>query len=134
MPSSRFSATDLHQLERQLKAWRRLRRGHGRLPEGLWEAAVGLGRTHGLSRVARRLHLDYYKLKRLSSDRGSASPAKKASDCRPAFVEMALPAPSPEAAVCRVELRNGQGGTMRVDLPNDSGAVLKLVETFWRRT
>jgi hypothetical protein len=93
-----------------------------------------LARNQGVSHVARRLRLDYYKLKRLSSGWVSASQAKESSECPPAFVEMALPAPSPEAGVCRVELRDGQGGTMRVDLPNDSGAVLKLVETFWRRT
>ena len=93
-----------------------------------------MAQTHGVSCVARRLHLDYYKLKRLSLEWRSASKAKKASECPPAFVEVALPAPGPETAVCRVELRDGQGGTMRVDLPNDSGAVLKLVETFWRRT
>ena len=134
MPLSRFSAKDLDQLERRLQGWRRSRRGHGRLPDEVWEGAVALARTRGVSHVARRLRLDYYKLKRLSSDWGSGTPDREASDCRPAFVEMSLPTLSPGAGVCRVELRDGQGGTMRVDLPNDPGAVLKLVETFWRRT
>ena len=93
-----------------------------------------MAREHGVSWVARRLRLDYYKLKRLSLEWGSTVQAKKASDCPPTFVEMALPAPSSEAAVCRVELRKGQGATMTVQWPNDTAVVLRLVEAFWRRT
>ena len=132
MPSSRFSATDLQRLERQLKGWRRLRRGQRRLPEELWEAAVVLGRTHGLSRVARCLGLDYHKLQRLSTDSEDGAVAKRSPACPPGFVEMPLPSVNVEPAACRVELRNGQGGTMTVQLPNDTTVILRLVEVFWR--
>ena len=134
MPANRFSATDLLQLERQLKAWRRLRRGHRRLPGELWEAAVALGRTHGLSRVARALCLDYRKLQRLSDDQARVAVGPSASTCPPGFVEMPYPSPSAEPGVCRVELGNGQGATMTVHLPNDTTAVLRLVEVFWRQS
>jgi len=134
MPSSRFSATDLDQLERQLKSWRRSRRGHRRLPEEVWEAAVALGRTHGLSQVARGLRLDYNKLQRLSAGRARVAVGPSASTCPPGFVEMPYPSPSAEPGVCRVELGNGQGATMTVHLPNDTTAVLRLVEAFWRQS
>jgi hypothetical protein len=87
-----------------------------------------------LSRVARALRLDYYKLQRLSSTSERGARAKNASACPPGFVELPSPAPVAVAAACRVELRNGQGGTMTVHLPNDTAAVLGLVEAFWRRS
>ena len=134
MPANRFSATDLLQLERQLKAWRGLRRGHRRLPGELWEAAVALGRTQGLSRVARALGLDYHKLQRLSEDRARVAVAKSAPSCPPGFVEMPWPSAMAVPTGYRVELRNRQGATMTVHLPNDTTAVLRLVEAFWRQS
>jgi hypothetical protein len=134
MPSSQFSATDLHQLERQLQSWRRSRRGQRRLPGEVWEAAVVLGRTHGLSRVARALRLDYHKLQRLSQDRARVAVGPSASACPPGFVEMRYASLGAEPGTCRVELGNGQGATMTVHLPNDTRAVLRLVEAFWRQS
>ena len=95
---------------------------------------MALGRTHGLSRVARALCLDYHKLQRLSTDSEDGAVAKGSPACPPGFVEMPLPSVNVEPAACRVELRNGQGATMTVHLPNDTTAVLRLVEAFWRQS
>jgi hypothetical protein len=134
MASTRFSATDLLQLERQLHSWRRGRRGRRRLPEEVWEAAVALARTQGLSRVARGLRLDYYKLQRLICDTARAAAPKSTSVCPPGFVEMACPSPVGGPTACRVELRNRRGATMTLHLPNDTAAVVTLAEAFWRRS
>jgi hypothetical protein len=49
-----------HQLDefRSTQPWRR------KLPESLWQAAVGLAREHGVYSVARSLRLDYMGLKK----------------------------------------------------------------------
>jgi len=95
---------------------------------------VVLGRTHGLSQVARGLRLDYNKLQRLSAGRASMRVGESVSACPPGFVEMSLASVNAEPGVCRVELGNGQGATMTVHLPNDTTAVLRLVEAFWRQS
>jgi hypothetical protein len=136
MPRIRFSATDLQQLERQLSHWRRARRPGRRLPAEVWAAAVELARTQGLSQVARRLRLDYYRLQREAS--GSvewAMPTAKPVAASPeGFVELPWRASAPGPTVCRAELRNAQGATMTLQLPGDTAAVVALAEAFWRRS
>lgn len=44
--------------------WRRTCKPRSRIPEPLWELAVGLAAAHGLHRTARTLKLDYYSLKK----------------------------------------------------------------------
>src|ERR671923_3110550 len=81
MPSTQFSATDLKQLRQQLDAWRRSQSRRTPIPEPAWEAAATLARTHGVSRVAQILRLDFYKLRcRLIAAPPSSSP--------PGFVEI----------------------------------------------
>jgi len=135
MPRTRFSATDLQRLEGQLTLWRRSRRDRRRLPEEVWAAAVEQARTHGLSRVARRLRLDYYKLQRWASGpvRRAATP-KPVAACPEGFVELPWRASAPGPMACRVELRNPQGATMTLHLPGDTAVVVALAEAFWRRS
>ena len=132
MARTGFSTTDLQQLEGQLTLWRRSRRGRRRLPEAVWEAAAQLAATHGLSRVARSLHLDYHKLQRcLARLRTPAT-----GNPTPTFVEIPWmqPHPAPGSLACRVELRNEHGATMTLHLPGDTATVVALVDTFWRRS
>lgn len=134
MPRIRFSATDLQQLEGQLTLWRRSRRHRRRLPEEVWAAAVELVRTHGLSRVARRLRLDYYKLQRGASGPMRPPTSKPIAGCPEGFVELPWKASAPGPMACRVELRNPQGATMTLHLPGDTALVVALAEAFWRRS
>jgi hypothetical protein len=79
------------------------------VPEVLWESAVGLARLHGVSRVARELRLDYYKLKqRVGIGQGVPSASR-------AFVEVAVaqsPSPAPEYTLELAD-RHGAKLTMR---------------------
>jgi hypothetical protein len=50
---------DLAQGRSRLEAWRARRQGGGRIPQRLWALAVRLAKTHGLSRTAIALRLDY---------------------------------------------------------------------------
>jgi hypothetical protein len=53
----------LEGVQRQFERWRRTRRGHARIPDKLWAAAVKAAGVHGLHRTVRALRLDYYSLK-----------------------------------------------------------------------
>ncbi len=44
---------------RRFERWRRIRKGHSRIPEPLWTSAAKLAGAYGLCRTARTLGLDY---------------------------------------------------------------------------
>lgn len=69
----------LEGVQRRFERWRRTRRGHARIPDALWAAAVKAADRHGLHRTVRALRLDYYSLKeRVEGQVGIAcDPAEK---------------------------------------------------------
>ena len=128
MPRSGFSSTNLNRLRRQLYAWRRCQAGRTPLPEAVWESAIALARTQGVSAVARMLRLDYYKLRERLKHTVS-SPARLSG-----FVEVAPPAlPVLSGRSCTVEFSDERGGKMRVHLPELAPALLAMAQAFWRR-
>ena len=56
--------TPLRTLARRLEAWRASRPVGQRIPEELWQEAVGLAQVHGLSATSTALKLYYYGLQR----------------------------------------------------------------------
>jgi hypothetical protein len=48
---------EMAKVRRDIEEWRSPRTKRCRLPERLWEAAAALGRTHGIYRTARALHV-----------------------------------------------------------------------------
>ncbi len=127
-PGSRRPSRDLlSDVRRQFEDWRRSRRRGARIPEALWRAAASAGHEHGVSKTAQALRLDYYALKKrveLAPEKRSA--AKTCSEIK--FLEIPLGAPSgrPE---CVLELEDGQGARLRVEL---QGAALAELETVAR--
>ena len=88
-------------------------------------AAVRLAKTHGLCRTAAALGLDYYSLKK----RTESAATPRQSD-GPAFVEFT--APAMVAKQCQVELDNGSGTTLRVQLVGyDAADIEALSRGFW---
>ena len=109
----------------RFQAWRGQRKAGGRIPQPLWEMAVRLAQTYGVSRTAAVLGLDYYRLK----ERAEAAPSEPQSS-GPAFVE--LTSPVMVAKRCRFELDNGAGATMRAELVGyDAADVEALSRGFW---
>lgn len=141
MPRSRFSATDLDTLQRQLDCWRQSQSGYRRLPEEAWAAASTLARRLGAGRVARTLGLDYSKLKELS-DAPLALASVESFPVPPGFVELqwgngtgsALPRSGSGSAECRVEFCDEAGGRLTLQAPASSPVLLGLAQAFWRRT
>jgi hypothetical protein len=116
---------DLVQGQRRFLAWREERKPGVRIPQPLWTMAVRLAKAHGVSRTSTALGLDYYGLKKRTE-----APAAQPRPNGPAFVE--LTPPVLVAKQCRVELDNGAGATMRVQLVGYDAADLEaLSRGFW---
>lgn len=114
---------DLERGRGRFQAWRRRRRcASSRIPEPLWKLAVGLVGTHGLSRTAIALGVDYYSLKKhVEESAGQPSSA--------GFVELPSPLVGKQ---CHFEFANGAGATMRVQLTGyDAADVEALSRGFW---
>jgi hypothetical protein len=124
---ARFGGT-LEEVEEQLQSWRQEQGKRVRLPERLWEMAVKLSRAHGVSQVARTLGLDYYTLKERASLGSAAVVAPKPASF--VEVEVGQQVSGPE---CRIELENGKGLKMSLELRAPSPEeVVALAQGLWR--
>ena len=72
----------------RFEAWRRSRQVGARIPEKLWSLAVGLAETHGLSRTASVLKLDYSALKKRVAGRNAHPGADDSGLVSPGFIEL----------------------------------------------
>ena len=116
---------DLERARSRFQAWRTRRKVGTRIPRTLWAVAVRLAKTHGVCRTAAALGLDYYSLKQRTE-----SPGTPRQSDGPAFVEFT--APTTIAKQCQVELHNGSGATMRVQLVGyDAADIEALARGFW---
>ena len=116
---------DLAHARSRFEAWRQRRPGRRPIPLPLWDLAVRLASTHGVSRTAAALGLGYYSLKKQAE-----AAAPQLPPCSPAFVE--LPAPAVVGKQALFELDNGAGATMRVQLLGyDAAEVAALTRSLW---
>jgi hypothetical protein len=119
--------SDLVRGRARFQAWRERRVLGERIPQPLWALAVRLAKTHGVSRAATALGLDYYSLKK-RADVSTKSPRPSGG---PTFVEFTTPALVVKQ--CQVELENGSGATMRVQLVGyDAADIEALARGFWK--
>ncbi len=127
MTNKMSTAVSLDAVEKRLQQWRDGHEGRERIPEELWSAAAAAARVHGLHATARRLHLEYRKLKGFTGSsalpRRKASPAVKAF-CKtaPQFVELRSAAIGQPR--CTVELHNAAGATLRIELQGEDLSAL----------
>ncbi len=105
---------DVQRLRERFGRWR-ANKGAGPepIPPKLWEAAVKLCRTHGVSRVSRWLRLHHTTLKKRLGRRSSPSSVRP----QPRFVEWRLPAgglPGSPSAEYVVEVPSEGDGAQRI--------------------
>ena len=81
---------DLVRGRSRFRAWRGQRKAGGRIPQPLWEMAVRLAQTYGVSRTAAVLGLDYYRLKERAE--AAARARKRRREKRRAESKARLPA------------------------------------------
>ena len=116
---------DLVRGRARFQAWRTRRKVGTRIPRTLWAVAVRLAKTHGVCRAATALGLDYYSLKKRTE-----SPATPLQSDGPVFVEFT--APPMVAKQCQVELNNGSGTTLRVQLVGYDAADIEALARGFR--
>jgi hypothetical protein len=117
--------SDLARGRSRFQAWREKREPGSRIPQDLWDMAVGLARIHGVSRTSTVLGLDYYSLRK----RVEAAVARPRATVT-SFVE--LPSPIRVGKECRLELDNGTGAIVRVHLVGYEAAdVAAVSRSFW---
>jgi hypothetical protein len=115
-------SNDLLRAQQRFQAWRKGRPKTGRrIPPSLWRLAVQLVRSHGISRTATVLGLDYYSLKK----QAEAATRRQPSPSTPAFVE--LSSSIGLGKQCRLELDNGAGAHLRVQLTGYDAADLEVL-------
>jgi hypothetical protein len=118
--------SDLVRGRARFQTWRERRALGERIPQPLWSLAVRLAKTHGVSRTSAALGLDHYSLKKRADASATAPPPSSG----PAFVE--ITAPVMAAKQCRVELDNGSGAIMRVQLVGyDAADIEAIARGFW---
>ena|ERR1700689_1155703 len=123
--SSEVVPGDLAEARSRFQAWRNRRERGCRIPERLWALAAKLATHYGVSRTSMALGLDYYGLKKRAEEAGD-----QPQSGRPAFVE--LPLPAVPGKQCAVELDNGSGAMMRVQLSGyDAADLAALTGSFW---
>ena len=113
---------EIEKAQLQFEAWRSERQRGQRIPESLWLTAVELAKQHGVWPTARALHLDHSRLKRRV--RNGEDDEKNGG-----FVELI-----PEGAMlcgCTVEMEDGRGARMRIELKGAAADVTALSRTFW---
>lgn len=123
------ATANLDEVRRDFERWRQSRRFGTRIPEELWQAATEVGQEIGVSKAARELCLDYYKLRRRAESTSEQRPDAESPQQRK-FLEIPLSAgPSPE---CVLEVEDARGVRLRVELKGATPAHLEtLARTFW---
>lgn len=96
---------------RQFERWRGTRQRGERIPAVLWASALELARSHGVSKTSQFLHLDYYAVQRRLAEVLVEVPRPAAQQ----FVELALPSGATPTPHCRLEIRDRDGGAVRLE-------------------
>jgi hypothetical protein len=134
MTNKMATAVSLEAVEKRFQRWRDGHEGRERIPEELWSAAAAAARVHGVHSTARRLHLEYLKLKGFTDSpasrrRKASSVVKTVVKRTPQFVELTSAAIGQPR--CMVELHNTAGATLRIELQGgDLSALSGITHAF----
>ena len=123
----------LEVLRHQFEAWRKRRPCRSRIPEPLWQAAVGLCREHSICEVSRSLRLNYHGLKnRVTGDRERSLGIGQGPDLN--FVKLDLGAPTTPSE-CLVAMEAPSGAKMRMSFRGTRREFdpVELSRVFWRQ-
>jgi hypothetical protein len=115
-------AAEIAEAQQRFENWRRDRKRGERVPADLWGTAVALAKEHGVWPTAKALHLDHSRLKRHVGNDEEDEESR-------AFVELI-----PQGGMlysCTVEMEDGRGARMRVELKGATVDVTALSRTFW---
>ena len=110
----------------ELEQWRKTKKAGERIPDSLWEAAVGLTSHHSIYQVSRRLRLNYMNLKKRVHDSD-----QQRAGCSE-FIELDT-AEVFCTGECIIEMQRRDGSTMKITFRGGTGCdPVELGKAFWR--
>ena len=121
----------LEEVAQLFEAWRNGKPERRAIPETLWQAAVILSGNYPLSKISRKLGLDYSVFK----NRVSSLPTTKlpGNDPHSGFVELDLGQSNP-VMECVIEMEEKNGSRTKMSVKGSAGCdLLELVRTFWSK-
>ncbi len=128
------STLTLEEVAEHFKQWRGVKNRGERIPEPLWNEAVGLVGTYGVSQVTRTLRLSGRDLNRRRGTIGTGR-RRRGRDDGAAFVELDRSlvgqVVGPNASAPWMELERPDGLRLRIQ-PTAGAELLALVERFMR--
>ena len=131
--NARSEATlTLEAVARHFAHWRRKKTNGERIPEELWNQALTLLETYGISQVSRTLRLSYTELdKRRKATEAGLSRQGSGDDTVFVEIDRALfeQAPGPDATAVWMELERPDGLRLRIR-PSHRGDMLTLLDRF----
>ncbi|RPJ08009.1 MAG: hypothetical protein EHM36_06025 [Deltaproteobacteria bacterium] len=132
IPITPKSTSNFETVQNQFQTWRNERPCRGRIPEALWEAAVGLCKERSVFEVSRTLRLNYKGLRNRVLKAKGMSVVERQSDL--GFVKLNFGVPV-TASECMVEMEAPNGATMRMSLKGVSREFdpVELSRAFWRQ-
>ena len=123
------SALTLEEVAEHFERWRGNKKRGDRIPQPLWDEAIGLVETHGVSQVTRALRLSATDLNKRRGIVG-ASRRRQAPIAETAFVEVEHPpVPVSDAEAMWMELERPDGMRLRIR-PSQDVDMLALVDRF----
>jgi hypothetical protein len=129
LPTIRPTFESVHD---QFETWRKRRRCRGRIPEALWQAALGLCNESPVGEVSRALRLNYAGLKNRVSKAKSMELTIRQDPALGDFVKLDLGSPMVPSG-CLVEMEAPNGAKMKMSLRgilSDFDPV-ELSRAFW---
>jgi len=123
------STLTLEEVAERFERWRGNKKKGDRIPQPLWDAAIGLVETHGVSRVTRTLRLSATDLNKRRGIVGTRQ-RRQAPVAEAAFVEIEqTPIEPPDAKTPWMELERPDGMRLRIR-PSQGVDMLALLERF----
>ena len=112
------------QLKLQIQSWRLAKKSaNARMPGELWERAIRLATSHGVSRIAHATGLDYGWLRKKVLEAKA-----KSSSATPIFLELprAMAVPRPAESKLEVEAGCHLGSGSVIDLSTPDGTRMRI--------
>ena len=130
-----FASTEnptLEDVSRQFDAWRKTSKLHEPIPVQLWKAAASLCGTYRPYIIARKLRLNYTKLKEHVQALKMDLPIRK-TPATATSIELDFGIPAMDSQ-CVIEMNDPNGGKMTLQLKGDKCPdPIDICKAFWRR-
>ncbi len=123
------STLTLEEVAEHFERWRRNKKKGDRIPQPLWDEAIGMVEPHGVSRVTRTLRLSATDLNKRRGIVGTRQ-RRQAAVAEAAFVQIEqTPIAAPDTEAQWMELERPDGMRLRIR-PSQGVDMLALLERF----